>query len=278
LLNFDTRRQNDALLLTLNADGVDRFVMKRGIFTYIVVAAFAAPVFAGSTVVDTKQVVPPPPNIGTGFYCALDAGINAYQTYRDNRAFDISAITGVAGDFATIDRLHKVGFAGGLKLGYVFGTGVIRPTIEEDIFYNGFQSSLRLQAFNAAGATIAGPVNSNVNVNSVAFMTNFLLRFAPGNQRFQPYIGAGIGGYYGSIGDVNLQVGQNFIPVYRSRSTGNFAWQAVAGADYYFTRTVSGFAEYKYLNYNNLGGGSNGQFGTTNLGQSLVVFGVRAHF
>ncbi len=265
-------------LLTPRERGVERFVMKRGIFTFVVLAAFAAPVFAGSTVVDTKQVVPPPPSIGTGFYCALDAGINAFQTYRDNRAFGISDFTGVAGDFVNVDRLHKVGFAGGLKLGYVFGNGVIRPTIEEDVFYNGFQSSQRLQAFNAAGTTIAGPANTNVNVNSVAFMTNFLIRFAPGNQRFQPYIGAGIGGYYGSIGDVNIQVGPNFIPINRSRSNGNFAWQAVAGTDYYFTRTLSGFAEYKYLNYNNLGGGNNGQFGTTNLGQSLVVFGVRAHF
>ncbi len=251
--------------------------MKRKILSFIALAAFASPLFAGTPVVETKQVVPQP-NIGTGFYCALDAGINAYQSYRDNRAFDISGITGVAGDFLTVDRLHKVGFVGGLKLGYVFGTGVVRPTIEEDIFYNGFQSSLRLQAFNARGALIAGPANTNVNVNSGAFMTNFLLRFAPGNQHFQPYFGVGIGGYYGSTGDVNLQVGNTSFPIYRSRSTGNFAWQVLAGADYYFTRTMSGFAEYKYLNYNNLGGGTNGEFGTHNLGQSLVVFGVRAHF
>src|SRR5216117_4282349 len=29
-----------------------------------------------------------------------------------------------------------VGFFGGIKLGYVFGTGVFRPTVEGDFFYN----------------------------------------------------------------------------------------------------------------------------------------------
>ena len=34
---------------------------------------------------------------------------------------------------------NDVGFFGGIKLGYVFGTGVVRPTVEGDFFYNGFR-------------------------------------------------------------------------------------------------------------------------------------------
>ncbi len=34
---------------------------------------------------------------------------------------------------------NDVGFFGGVKLGYVFGSGVVRPTVEGDFFYNGFR-------------------------------------------------------------------------------------------------------------------------------------------
>ena len=39
----------------------------------------------------------------------------------------------------SLDPKHDVGFFGGIKLGYVFGTGVVRPTVEGDFFYNGFR-------------------------------------------------------------------------------------------------------------------------------------------
>ena len=38
-----------------------------------------------------------------------------------------------------VNPKNDVGFFGGIKLGYVFGTGVVRPTIEGDFFYNGFR-------------------------------------------------------------------------------------------------------------------------------------------
>ena len=39
---------------------------------------------------------------------------------------------------------NDVGFFGGIKLGYVFGTGVVRPTVEGDFFYNGFRGGAEL--------------------------------------------------------------------------------------------------------------------------------------
>jgi len=43
------------------------------------------------------------------------------------------------GSTLDVSPKNDVGFYGGIKLGYVFGTGVIRPTIEGDWFYNGFR-------------------------------------------------------------------------------------------------------------------------------------------
>ena len=134
--------------------------MKSKICILIALAAFASPAFGGDPVVaPSKQVVAPAPELyGLGWYGAFDAGINIYQSYRNNQAYTLN--DGL-GSVVNVDRQHKVGGFGGLKLGYVFGNGVFRPAIEEDIFYNGFQSSLR--ATSAAGAPLIA--NSNVAVN-----------------------------------------------------------------------------------------------------------------
>ena len=41
-------------------------------------------------------------------------------------------------------------------------------------------------------------------INTGAFMANFILRFAPGNQKFQPYAGAGVGIYYAESAGVEV--------------------------------------------------------------------------
>ena len=41
-----------------------------------------------------------------------------------------------------VEPREKVGFVGGLKLGYVFGTDTVRPAIELDAFYNGVEADL----------------------------------------------------------------------------------------------------------------------------------------
>src|SRR5216117_1634806 len=88
-----------------------------------------------------------------------------------------------------------VGFFGGIKLGYVFGTGVFRPTVEGDFFYNGFKGGANFTLREPDGDVIrSSSVNSTINTG--AFMFNFILRIAPQGWRFQPYFGAGVGVYY----------------------------------------------------------------------------------
>ena len=213
-----------------------------------------------------KQVAPPPPpNYGTGFYGAIDAGANVFQNLGDTRTFDDSFTEfGARLDVdLKIEPNNEVGVFGGIKLGYVFGTGVIRPTIEGDFFYNGFRpgwdATLNTAFTPCQGcATILGSANGNVNtwVNSGAFLVNFILRLAPGNQRFQPYAGAGVGAYYAQSEGLNAQVEDLHIRVrpdtLRALGTNAFAdlaWQVVAGSDYYWTPKISTFIEYHFLDY-----------------------------
>src|ERR1043166_10175362 len=76
-----------------------------------------------------KQVVPPPPPLwGTGFYGAIDMGANIYQNRGDTRTFtDDNPNSPFFGDSLEVNPKNDVGFFGGIKLGYVFGTGVVRP-------------------------------------------------------------------------------------------------------------------------------------------------------
>src|SRR5437764_9953271 len=137
---------------------------------------------------------PPPPNYGVGFYGAIDLGANVYQNRGGNRTFtqDNPNLLGF-GDTLTVDPKNDVGFFGGIKLGYVFGTGVVRPTVEGDFFYNGFRGGANFTLRDSFGDVLAQR-NVTTWINSGAFMGNFILRFAFG--RFQPYAGAGVGIYY----------------------------------------------------------------------------------
>jgi opacity protein-like surface antigen len=237
--------------------------------------ALSSSAIAGAIVYSTnKNPVPPAPApvYGTGFYLGLDAGINAYTDFKDK---DFS----VGGNDVSISANDKVGFVGGIKAGYVFGTGTVRPAIEADLYYNGVQGDLDV--------TVNGKktsANAQADLNSGAFMANFLVRFA--FDRFQPYVGGGIGGYYAQADDVEITTGGTKVKgpngttlTTKKRtfhgggaSNSGFAWQIVAGADYYFTEKFSTFLEYKFLNYEDAG------FSGDRLGQQIVVLGLRWHF
>src|SRR6266550_4495220 len=156
----------------------------------------AASVQAGQEVYKQVAPPPPPPLYGTGFYGAIDMGANIYQNRGGDRTFtqDNPNLLGF-GDTLTVDPKNDVGFFGGIKLGYVFGTGVVRPTLEGDFFYNGFRGGADFTLRDSFG-TVLAQRDVTTWINTGAFMGNFILRFAPGNQRFQPYVGAGVGIYY----------------------------------------------------------------------------------
>ena len=226
-----------------------------------------------------KQVAPPPPPMyGLGFYGAIDMGANVYQNRGDNRTFtqDNPDLIGF-GDTLTVDPKNDVGFFGGVKLGYVFGSGVVRPTIEGDFFYNGFRGGANFTLSDPFDNVIAQR-NVNTWINTGAFLANFILRFAPGNQRFQPYVGAGVGVYYAESAGVEVVdpvTGRVPINTGGGASHADLAFDVVAGADYFFNPQWSAFIEYKYLNYQST------QINTRQnraLGQQLVGAGVRFFF
>jgi opacity protein-like surface antigen len=241
--------------------------------------AFVAPIIAvllsvsaqaGEAVVtDSKSVAPapPPPEIfGTGFYMALDLGANVYQNRVSNETF-----TNELGDTLAISTDNNVGFYGGLKAGYVFGTGIFRPTIEGDFFYNGWEGGGTARLTTADGSV--GTANFSGNINTGAFMSNFIGRFAFG--RFQPYVGAGVGLYYAASPGFTVNTDVGTFNTVGSRTHTDLAWDIIAGADYYFTPKMSTFIEYHYLDY------TSSQIDTNqnrNLGQQLVGAGMRFHF
>jgi opacity protein-like surface antigen len=247
--------------------------------TAVLIGFVAASLQAGTEVY--KQVAPPPPPelYGLGFYGAIDAGANVYQNRGGNRTFtgdrfrdEFDPDFGLTLD---VNPKNDVGFFGGIKLGYVFGTGVVRPTIEGDFFYNGFRGGANFILRDEFGDTLAQR-DVTTWINSGAFMANFILRFSFG--RFQPYAGGGVGIYYAESAGVEVRnpvTGDVPINTGGGASHADLAWQVIAGTDYYWNPKFSTFIEYHYLNYTSTQINTNED---RNLGQHLVGAGVRFHF
>jgi opacity protein-like surface antigen len=226
-----------------------------------------------------KQVAPPPPPLyGLGFYGAIDMGANVYQNRGGDRTFtQDNPNDPFFGYSLEVDPKNDVGFFGGVKLGYVFGTGVIRPTVEGDFFYNGFRGGANFTLRDPFDNVVAQR-NATTWINTGAFMFNFILRIAPENWRFQPYAGAGVGVYYAESAGVEVVdpvTGRVPVNTGGGRSHADLAWDVVAGSDYFFNPNFSAFIEYKYLNYTST------QIDTRedrDLGQHLIGAGVRFFF
>jgi opacity protein-like surface antigen len=260
--------------------------------TAILIGLLAGPLQAGTEVY--KQVAAPPPvyAYGLGFYGAIDGGANVYQNRGGDRSFSVDndgdswdRDQRLLGTTLDVNPKNDVGFFGGVKLGYVFGSGVVRPTVEGDFFYNGFRGGADLTLNEAFTPCPGCPTelsthqrNVNTWINTGAFMANFILRLAPGNQRFQPYAGAGIGVYYAESAGVEVVdpvTGRVPVNTGGGASHADLAWQIIAGTDYYWTPKFSTFIEYKFLNYTST------QIDTRedrDLRQHLVGAGVRFHF
>jgi len=229
-----------------------------------------ASVLAGPPVVESKNVVqqqPPHEYFGTGFYLALDAGANVYQDRGGDRTF-----TDQFGDTLTVSPKNDVGFFGGIKAGWVFGIGVFRPTIEADLFYNGFRGGADGTVTLADGEVLRGSTGTSY-INTGAFMSNFIARFA--FDRFQPYFGAGVGVYYAESAGTDIRTPRGTFSTGGGQSHTDLAWQVIAGADYYWNPKFSTFIEYHYLDYTST------QFETNesrDLGQHLIGAGLRFHF
>jgi len=239
----------------------------------VLIGLLAAPLQAGTEVY--KQVAPPPPPelYGLGFYGAIDMGANIYQNRGGDRTFsDDNPNSPFFGDTLTVSPKNDVGFFGGIKLGYVFGTGVFRPTIEGDFFYNGFRGGADFTLRDSFGDVLRSS-SATTWINTGAFMGNFISRFAFG--RFQPYVGAGVGIYYAESAGAEFQGPRGTFNSGGGRSHADLAWQIIAGTDYYWNPKFSTFIEYKFLNYTSTQINTNQ---SRNLGQQLLGAGVRVHF
>src|SRR5947199_5907113 len=203
-----------------------------------IITVAGSSLFAGPPSYKQAPPPPPPPNYGVGFYGAIDMGANVYQDRGGNRTFtqDNPNLLGF-GDTLTVSPKNDVGFFGGVKLGYVFGTGVVRPTVEGDFFYNGFRGGGNFTLRDSFGDVLAQR-NVTTWINTGAFMGNFILLFAPGNQKFQPHVGAGVGVYYAESAGTQLpnhNTATLNVNTGGGRSHADLAWQIIAGSDYYWT-------------------------------------------
>ena len=241
---------------------------KFSLLTSMIVGFVTASLQAGEAVA-YKQVAPPPPPelYGLGFYGAIDAGANVYQNRGGEKVF-----SNEFGDTLTIDPKNDVGFFGGIKLGYVFGTGVVRPTIEGDFFYNGFRGGADVTLRDPFGDVVRSSSATSF-INTGAFMGNFILRFAFG--RFQPYVGGGLGIYSAESAGIDITTPRGTFNGGGGKSHSDLAWQIIAGTDYYWTPKFSTFLEYHYLDYTSTQIETNQ---SRDLGQHLVGAGLRFHF
>lgn len=235
----------------------------------VLMAVFlAAPLQAGDSG-DYKAVVTqpvPPPAYGVGFYGAIDLGANIHQNRGDTRFFENEF-----GDSLTIEPNNDAGFFGGIKAGYVFGTGGFRPVVEGDFFYNGFKGGANV-TLREAGVIVRNR-DFTTTINSGVFMGNFLMKFGTG--RFQPYFGGGVGVYFAEGAGIEISGDRGTFTGEGGGSHTDFAWQIIGGADYYFNPKFSTFLEYKYLVY------TSSQIETRqsrDLQQHLLGLGLRFHF
>ena len=259
---------------------------KFSILAVLLVGVFTVPLQAGPQEVYKQVAPPPPPMYGLGFYGAIDAGANVYQNRGGSRDFTVdNPDSQFFGSDLHVNPKNDVGFFGGIKAGYVFGHGVVRPTIEGDFFYNGFRGGADFTLHEAFTPSPGAPTELTTRerdvttwINTGAFMANFILRFAPGNQKFQPYAGGGVGIYYAESAGVEIRdpvTGDVPVNTGGGKSHADLAWQVVAGADYFFNPNMSAFIEYHYLNYTSTQLETNQD---RDLGQHLVGAGVRFFF
>ena len=146
-------------------------------------AALSGSILAGehmAPIDHKKMVIPAIECYGTGWYGANQGGVNLYQDTGGSREF-----TTRRGNRIKLDSGDNIGGFGGLKLGYVFGTGSVRPAFEADIYYNGIDADVDV--------SVNGDSRGNIGarIDSIAFMGNALLKF--GCDKFQPYLGFGLG-------------------------------------------------------------------------------------
>ena len=212
-----------------------------------------------------QQSYTPPPTAsaggyGLGWYWGLQGGLNAYQSYEGTETVD------VLGRAYEVEMKEKLGGFAGLKLGYGFDGGMVKPALELDGFYNGADYDLVISRAGRDLATATG------RFDTFAFLLNGLFRFDLGSA-WMPYAGVGIGAWVGTTSDGGIDInGNGTAYVGSDETTFSLAAQGLLGFDYYFSDRISFFTEYKYLNY------FGADLPSDPVSQHLIGIGLRFHF
>ena len=257
------------------------------VLSTIAVGLLAASAYAGTPVV--KQVVTG--DIGIGPYIAVQGGANVHTAVSHNYGRNTFGNEPFLNDnypskTSETSNSSIAGYAG-LKLGYVFNTKtLVRPALELDTYW--VQSKLTTNYYEKTVKNYSTYMNdpatdvyeqkltASGRANTFATMVNAIGKVDLGS--FQPYAGLGIGlattGWSGTTKGVETTngdvVGRYNQSAYNASSSTYFAFQAIAGADYYVMNNLSVFTEYKFLNVC----GDNG----SSLRNNIVGAGVRFHF
>jgi len=209
----------------------------------------------------SKRIQEPAAEAMGHFYWAVMGGVNIEQ------AADIDDINTSIGRFERGYESDASWFAG-LKFGYEFESNApVHAALELEGLYTQVDGGV-----NARGGIFEA--TSEGDIHAAAIMFNALVKFKP-VWRFRPYLGAGVGvGYVDrEDSDTSIRVGGRQIAT-RTRDGGDdftFAYQGIAGFDWWVTDRWTLFTEYKALVFNNA-------VGFHNYLNHLVGLGVRVKF
>lgn len=174
---------------------------------------------------------PPAPRPAAEPYIAIYGGIPLHTSFEDVRGIESFS------EFQLSDfDLARSGVAG-LKLG-VFQPSRIRWFgMETELFYTSPHVKQQDITFTRSGTPVATTNFAGARVRVATWALNWIVRY-PG-ERVQPYIGAGLGIFWGRIsGDLSTSFGTS--------SDTSPGLNALAGARLYLTKRIVAFGEYKY--------------------------------
>ncbi|TFE70610.1 hypothetical protein [Methylacidiphilum caldifontis] len=190
----------------------------------------------------------------------LYAGLYGGAGYMDTNNYNSNFSSGLFGNGQMGGNWQWVG---GVKVGYQWkgwelgdnlaGKGwYLMPAAEFDGFYIGnSQSGSGFTGFATSPTTIAASsTNTGMQLNMGIMTINGLLKLVT-PWKFVPYIGMGVGGYYLSASNISQSVAGRGIVNGASTTDGGFVFTPIAGSEYYLTKELSVFVEFKFLYMNN---------------------------
>ncbi len=162
-------------------------------------------------------------------YVAFYGGVTVPQTFQDARTF--GEASGLK--LSNLDLARSAVY--GAKLGMFQADPVRWLGIETELFYTNPHIKQQDITFTALGiSSSANRAGAHVRITTWAL--NWIIRY-PG-ERFQPYLGAGPGIFWGRMAGADVDLGTG--------SDTSLGLNALAGIRFFLTKNMALFGEYKY--------------------------------